>query len=178
MNLYVHFPFCRRKCAYCALKSRAGVPEDVRAAYAARMADEVLSKVDAPLRTVYFGGGTPSLCDLNPLFGALRGVGLPSDAEFTVELHPLDVTPDMLDRLAAGGVNRISLGIQSFDDATLECMGRCHTSREALAAFEMVRKVFPNSGQQMLRFDVKAWSFFDKYASYGFHESCFPFWTE
>ena len=85
MNLYVHFPFCRRKCAYCALKSRAGVSVERRAAYVARLADEVRARPERNWRTVYFGGGTPALCDIRPLFAALRETGLAPDAEFTVE---------------------------------------------------------------------------------------------
>ena len=138
MNLYVHFPFCRRKCAYCALKSRAGVSVERRTAYVTRLAAEVRARPERNWKTVYFGGGTPALCDLTPLFGALRETGLAPDVEFTVELHPLDVTPRLLEALAAGGVNRISLGVQSFDDATLAQMGRSHTVAEAVAAFDKI----------------------------------------
>ena len=150
MNLYVHFPFCRRKCAYCALKSRAGVPEKVRAGYVARLAGEIRERAVKDLRTVYFGGGTPALCDLTPLFDALHGAGLSSDVEFTIELHPLDATPGVLARLKEGGVNRISLGVQSFDDVALSCMGRTHTSREAFDAFKLIRSFFPNSGFDLI----------------------------
>ena len=149
VNLYVHFPFCRRKCAYCALKSRAGVSESVRAGYVARVAAEIRERSVKDLRTVYFGGGTPALCDLRPLFDALRG-NLASDVEFTVELHPSDVTPDLLACLAEGGVNRISLGVQSFDDVMLVQMGRSHTSAEAVDAFESIKRVFPNSGFDLI----------------------------
>ena len=150
MNLYIHFPFCRRKCAYCALKSRAGGSAERRAAYVARLAAEVRARPERNWRTGYFGGGTPALCDLRPLFAALRETGLAPDAEFTVELHPLDVTPSLLEALAAGGVNRISLGVQSFDDATLTQMGRSHTVAEAVAAFEAIRRVFPNAGFDLI----------------------------
>ena len=150
MNLYVHFPFCRRKCAYCALLSRAGASAERRAAYVARLAAEVRARPERNWRTVYLGGGTPALCDLRPLFAALRETGLAPDAEFTVELHPSDVTPALLETLAAGGVNRISLGVQSFDDAMLAHMGRGHTSAEAIAAFEAIRRVFPNAGFDLI----------------------------
>lgn len=148
-NLYVHFPFCRRKCAYCALKSRAGVSAEVRSAYVARLAAEIRAKPAVKWDTVYFGGGTPALCDLRPLLDVLRDVLAP-DAEFTVELHPSDVTSALLDMLAAGGVNRISLGVQSFDDAMLVQMGRGHTSAEAVDAFESIKRVFPNSGFDLI----------------------------
>ena len=116
-NLYVHFPFCRTKCSYCALYSRPGVGAEERAEYVRRLAERI-GKGNA-FSTVYFGGGSPALCDLRPAFDALA-VG--PDAEFTVELHPLDVTDATLATLKAGGVNRISMGVQSLDDATLAAM--------------------------------------------------------
>ena len=90
MNLYVHFPFCRAKCAYCALHSRAGSTLEARRAYCARLAAELATWGTVPripgtdpekagtvptLSTIYFGGGSPALCDLSPLFTALRKWG-------------------------------------------------------------------------------------------------------
>ena len=116
-NLYVHFPFCRAKCAYCALHSSAGSTVEVRRAYCERMAEQITA-LDATsnLSTIYFGGGSPALCDLSPLFDALRirpavavrPPSLDSSCEFTVELHPLDAQPRVLELLKEGGVNRIS----------------------------------------------------------------------
>ncbi len=151
-NLYVHFPFCRSKCAYCALLSRPGAGFAERAEYVASLAGRVRRlgpRLDG-LATVYFGGGTPALCDLASLFAALRERGLAPDAEFTVELHPADVTSPLLDALAAGGVNRISMGIQSFDAATLAAMGRGVSVADAVRAFTEVRRVFPNAGFDLI----------------------------
>ena len=148
MNLYVHFPFCRGRCAYCALLSRAGSTPAARAAHVDRVVREIDALPSAP-RTVYFGGGTPALCDLAPVFAALRRKGAPPD-EFTVELHPADAVPATLDALRAGGVNRVSLGVQSLDDAALAAMGRGHTAAEAEAAFRRVRAVFPNAGLDLI----------------------------
>ena len=83
MNLYVHFPFCRAKCAYCALYSRAGSTPEARRTYCARLAAELATWGTGPekvgtvptLSTIYFGGGSPALCDLSPLFTALRKWG-------------------------------------------------------------------------------------------------------
>ena len=128
-NLYVHFPFCRTRCSYCSLYSRAGRPESERNAYARMVADAIASLGTGPLgfKTIYFGGGSPALCDLKPVFDSLkRGQTLSEGGqtpEFTVELHPLDVAPELLDILKAGGVNRISMGIQSLDDDVLADMG-------------------------------------------------------
>ncbi len=147
-NLYVHFPFCRRKCRYCALYSRVGVPPSAREAYVRRLAAVVTGwgqDPDGRLKTVYFGGGSPALCDLRPLFSALKA-RLADEVEFTVELHPLDVTDETLERLRAGGVNRISMGVQSLDDAALARMGRGYTADEAARAFSRVKRVFGNAG--------------------------------
>jgi oxygen-independent coproporphyrinogen-3 oxidase len=147
LNLYVHFPFCRRKCTYCALHSRAGSTADERARHVASLVRGLDGGL--ALKTVYFGGGSPALCDLKPLFAALRPLLEPS-CEFTVELHPLDVTPETLQTLKAGGVNRISMGVQSLDDATLCRMGRGHTAEEAEKAFALVREHFDNAGIDLI----------------------------
>jgi len=146
LNLYVHFPFCRRKCTYCALRSRAGSSPESRAEYVSRLIKDVPS---VPLDTVYFGGGSPALCDLRPLFKALAPHLSPS-CEFTVELHPLDVRRETLEALRDGGVNRISMGVQSLDDATLLRMGRGYTVDEAERAFALVRERFDNAGIDLI----------------------------
>ncbi len=148
MNLYVHFPFCRRKCTYCALHSRAGSSPSDRAEHVRRLA-ECMAKIGEPLTTIYFGGGSPGLCDLSPLFDALRPVTA-QDAEFTVELHPLDVTPELMRSLKAGGVNRISMGVQSLDDGILSAMGRGYSFAEAERAFAIVREHFDNVGIDLI----------------------------
>jgi len=150
MNLYVHFPFCRAKCAYCALHSRAGSAPAARRAYCARLAAQLADLgPDLDLSTVYFGGGSPALCDLTPLFEVLRVRG--GDCEFTVELHPLDARSDVLEALRKGGVNRISMGVQSLDDDVLKAMGRQHTAAEAEAAFRAVRAAgFANAGIDLI----------------------------
>ena len=185
MNLYVHFPFCRAKCAYCALHSRAGSTPEARRAYCVRLAAELATWGTVPripgtdpekagtvptLSTIYFGGGSPALCDLSPLFTALRKWGtdpkmlgpvpekqgtapkmLGTVPEFTVELHPLDARPEVLEMLKKGGVNRVSMGVQSLDDDVLKAMGRLHTAAEAAAAFRAVRAAgFTNAGIDLI----------------------------
>ena len=196
MNLYVHFPFCRTRCSYCSLYSRAGRPESERNAYAHRVADAIASLRAAPsgtdpsalgtdpsvlgtdpsalgtdpsapgtvplsFKTIYFGGGSPALCDLKPVFDSLNWGQTPSGwgqspsgwgqtPEFTVELHPLDVSQELLETLKAGGVNRISMGIQSLDDDILADMGRGYTFAEAERAFAAVKAVFDNAGIDLI----------------------------
>ena len=148
-NIYVHFPFCRSKCAYCALRSRSGVPEAERAAYVKRVVGEIGS-VAEDIGTIYFGGGTPALCDLRTVCAAVRSA-FGKEYEFTVELNPCDVTPTLLAELREGGVNRISMGVQSLDDCALRAMGRPHTAAEAEAAFRTVREAgFRNVGFDLI----------------------------
>lgn len=151
VNLYVHFPFCRRKCAYCALHSRPGASASERAGHVAAIAERVrrLGSRLSGLSTVYFGGGTPALCDLSPVLDALK-THLATDAEFTVELHPLDVSRDLLSRLCDGGVNRISMGVQSLEDDVLAAMGRGYAVADAERAFGVVRSRFDNAGIDLI----------------------------
>lgn len=151
VNLYVHFPFCRRKCAYCALHSRPGASAAERAAYAGSLAERIrgLGPHLAGLSTVYFGGGTPALCDLSPVMDAL-GPHLGPDVEFTVELHPKDVSHDLLSRLRDGGANRISMGVQSLEDDVLAAMGRGYAVADAERAFGVVRSLFENAGIDLI----------------------------
>ena len=151
-NLYVHFPFCRTKCSYCALYSRAGVSQAERDAYVRRLAQEIARTGDArreTLKTVYFGGGSPALCDLSVLAPVLRPL-CGEETEFTVELHPLDVTEEKLRELEDLGVNRISMGVQSLNDATLADMGRGYTVDGAARAFALVKKRFDNAGIDLI----------------------------
>ena len=151
-NLYVHFPFCRRKCSYCALYSRTGVSQSDRDAYVRHLSSDLLNlstSQPSNLATIYFGGGSPALCDLSILAPALRPL-CGEDTEFTVELHPLDVTPAKLLELKFLGVNRISMGVQSLNDAILAEMGRGYTVDEAERAFAQVKKHFDNAGIDLI----------------------------
>lgn len=141
MNLYVHFPFCRRKCTYCALHSHAGSTVAERAGYVRQLCAAIPRR---HYRTVYFGGGSPALCPFEPLLEHLSG------DEFTVEIHPLDVDRERLLRWRDGGVNRISMGVQALDDATLKSMGRGYTIDTARRAFATVREIFDNAGIDLI----------------------------
>ena len=164
MNLYVHFPFCRSRCSYCSLYSRAGSAPAARAEYVESLRVELESLIHDSTRsntdstptpnTLYFGGGSPALCDLSPLRVPLKqwktGQTCFPLFEFTVELHPLDVTPAKLDELKSIGVNRISMGVQSLDDATLRAMGRGYTADDASRAFALVKSRFDNAGIDLI----------------------------
>jgi len=129
------------------LTSHAGSSAADRGAYVAARALEIevfTAEYGLP-STVYFGGGSPALCDLGPLFPLLKGV-----SEFTVELHPLDATDAVLDALVRGGVNRVSMGIQSLDDTTLAAMGRGVDGVSCEAAFRRAQAVLPNAGFDLI----------------------------
>jgi oxygen-independent coproporphyrinogen-3 oxidase len=153
-HLYLHFPFCRRRCSYCALHASVGRSAEARERHVRALVRDVgrafADGTLAPtLESLYFGGGTPALCDLSPLLDAL-GPHLDGSTETTVELHPEDVTDDRLARFAGQGVNRISLGVQALDDATLAHMRRGYTVADARTAFDAVRRRIPNAGIDLI----------------------------
>lgn len=147
-GLYIHYPFCLKKCLYCDFNSTASSlfkPQE----YVSLLLDEMELRrralpgaVSAP--TLYLGGGTPSL--MGPelvgrlIDAAARLFGLESGAEVTLEANPGTVTAEKLAGYRAAGVNRLSLGIQSFEDRLLSALGRVHTAREAVDAFEAARR--------------------------------------
>jgi len=154
-GLYVHVPFCVRKCAYCAFFSRPVEPGLVASWFAG--IERELDERPAVLgpRTVFFGGGTPTAlaeADLACLFEALRvRVDLRCVEEWTCEANPGTLTPNKLAILRAGGVNRLSLGAQSFADATLRRLGRIHAAEETRAAVALAREAgFANVGLDLI----------------------------
>ncbi len=152
LALYIHFPWCVRKCPYCDFNSheaRGGIPED---AYV----DALIGDLELALpqvwgrrvASVFVGGGTPSLMapsSVERLLAAVRArLSLLPEAEITLEANPGTVEAARFAAYRNAGVNRISLGIQSFADARLAALGRIHDSREARAAVELALKHFDN----------------------------------
>ncbi len=142
---YVHIPFCRSKCFYCDFNSVAG--EESRApGYVSALISEIRSApvFGAPLSSVYFGGGTPTILRAGDLARVLREIverfGVTGDVEVTIEANPGTVDFEKLRELRTGGFNRLSIGVQSFDDATLVRLGRIHTGAEAVEAFGTARR--------------------------------------
>ncbi|MBY6204823.1 radical SAM family heme chaperone HemW [Halomonas denitrificans] len=146
LALYIHLPWCVRKCPYCDFNSHVRpdtLPEDETVA--ALLAD---LEVDLPrvwgraVHSIFFGGGTPSLFSAASIGAILDGVSarvrLAPDAEITLEANPGTVEHDRFEAYRAAGVNRISLGVQSFDDAKLDVLGRIHGGAEARRAIDAV----------------------------------------
>ena len=158
-SLYIHFPFCLKKCLYCDFNSVADArvaPAEYVAALLREMELRAASLPEpASAPTLYFGGGTPSL--MGPelvgsvIDAAARFFGLEADAEVTIEANPGTLTREKLAGYRFAGVNRLSLGVQSFDDATLSLLGRIHTARQALDAFSAARGAgFANIGIDLI----------------------------
>jgi len=141
-SLYVHVPFCVSRCDYCDFASTV-YDRDVAADYLDALEREISERAGgARFETVYVGGGTPTALDndhIERLIALLRPrVGGP-ECEFTIEANPGTVDDAKALLLSARGVNRVSLGVQSFSDARLKMLGRSHTADEARAAFGALR---------------------------------------
>ena len=149
LALYVHWPFCVSKCPYCDFNShvRDTIEQDEwREALLADLAHEAALLPGRELTSIFFGGGTPSLMEpatVAALVSAARDYWSASDdLEVTLEANPNSVEAARFAELAAAGVNRLSLGLQSFDDESLRFLGRAHSADEGLAALEIAQKHF------------------------------------
>jgi len=149
LALYVHWPFCVSKCPYCDFNShvRPVVDQDEwRKALLADLAHEARLLPGRVLTSIFFGGGTPSLMDpgtVEAVIGAAGSHWLPAeDIEITLEANPNSVEASRFADLAAAGVNRLSLGLQSFDDDALRFLGRAHSALEGWRALEIAQKNF------------------------------------
>ncbi len=142
--LYIHVPFCIRKCIYCDFIS---VPYN--GAIAKEYADALCAELNfynnsaGELKTIYIGGGTPSLMPedfFEQLFSSIKDVfAISPSAEITVEANPGTVSRTKIETLLSLGVNRISIGVQSFQDEELKTLGRVHTSQEAMKSINLVK---------------------------------------
>lgn len=146
--LYVHVPFCAQKCRYCDFDSRCFAPCDLDAALDAYF-EQLYARLDAfgragaleRIRTVYVGGGTPSLAGERLVELARRVVAWCKPVEFTCEANPESLTAELAEALAEAGVTRISLGVQTLDNTELAAIGRIHNAERALEAIATVKDV-------------------------------------
>lgn len=147
LELYIHIPFCIRKCAYCDFLSAPAAPE-VQEAYVGQLLQEIAASKKLPedyeAVTVFFGGGTPGILKGELLCSILRALrdrfSVREDAEITVEANPGTVNRDKLVQYREAGVNRISLGLQSADNQELKLLGRIHTWEQFLESFQLARE--------------------------------------
>ncbi len=162
-SIYVHIPFCRRKCNYCDFVS---YPVEEQQQYFSVYGDLLLKELNlwqqqecdfSQLESIYFGGGTPSLLPVETISKILSD--LPQAAEITLEANPETVDLVYLQQLRKTGVNRLSLGAQSFNDQALQSMGRCHTAEQIKAAFAAARQAgFTNINLDL----IYGWPYQDK----------------
>jgi oxygen-independent coproporphyrinogen-3 oxidase len=157
LGLYVHIPFCQAICGYCNF-NRGLLDRDLKAKYVQALEQEIRGAGDGRLAdTVFFGGGTPSLLEpaevLRVLAACREAYQLSSDAEVTLETNPETASADRLAAFREAGVNRISFGVQSFDDAELKRLDRVHSAARARGAIGLARA----AGFANLSFDLMFW---------------------
>jgi oxygen-independent coproporphyrinogen-3 oxidase len=142
-SLYVHVPFCAQKCAYCAFYSEPS-GGDLINRYVAALARELeLVADDLKPKTIFFGGGTPSLLNLrqwDQLLRTLDRLRLLGADEFTIECNPATVSADKAKLFRDFGVNRISMGVQSLDESLLDRLGRIHSREMVFKSFDLLRQ--------------------------------------
>ncbi len=142
-SLYVHVPFCAQKCSYCAFFSEAASGELANRYVAALTGEMEIVAGDLRPRTIFFGGGTPSLLNLRQweeVLSTMERLNLVGAEEWTVECNPATVSLDKARLLRDRGVNRISMGVQSLDASLLERLGRVHSRDMVFRSFDILRQ--------------------------------------
>src|SRR5262245_23442830 len=147
-GIYIHIPFCATRCHYCNFAT-GGYESDVARRYTAAVREEIgradissnptMRRVD----TIYFGGGTPTTLTVEQISSLIeacrRRFGVAPDSEITAEANPGSISRNYLEELRSAGVNRLSFGVQSFDDGELRMIGRTHSAEEAREAVRTAR---------------------------------------
>jgi oxygen-independent coproporphyrinogen-3 oxidase len=142
-SLYVHVPFCAQKCEYCAFYSEASSGELINRYTAALVRELEIVAYDLKPKTIFFGGGTPSLLNLRQwetILRAMEKLNLLGAEEFTIESNPATVSADKCKLLRDFGVNRISMGVQSLDEKLLDRLGRVHSRETVFKSFDILRR--------------------------------------
>ena len=142
-SLYAHVPFCAHKCEYCAFYSEASSGELTNRYVAALVRELELVAEDLKPRTVFFGGGTPSILTLRQweqILRAMERLNLLGAGEWTVECNPATVSSDKAKLLRDFGVNRVSMGVQSLDEKLLDRLGRIHSREQVFKSFDTLRR--------------------------------------
>jgi oxygen-independent coproporphyrinogen-3 oxidase len=148
-NIYIHYPFCKKACHYCnfhfstILKNQSIVLEGILKEIEIRS-----NEIKSPLESIYFGGGSPSILEpkfiekiLNKIFKQYK---VKKKLEITLELNPDDFSRDYLTKIQMIGINRISLGVQSFDEFDMELLNRSHSSIQSIKALDFISNLYDN----------------------------------
>jgi oxygen-independent coproporphyrinogen-3 oxidase len=157
-GVYVHWPFCLSKCPYCDFNShvRHGGIDQARyvRAYLCEIETIAARTPGRTVSTIFFGGGTPSLMQPETVAAILDGIAqhwtVAPDAEVSLEANPTSVEAERFRGFRAAGVNRVSLGVQALDDASLNALGRLHSAGEALKAVAIARSVFDRTSFDLI----------------------------
>lgn len=140
-GLYIHIPFCHSKCIYCdfysspSSKERDAVVDGLIAEYSARQCE-----IGGEANTIYFGGGTPSILSVEQLERLAAALPFSRASEITIEANPEDVTPEKAEIWKNLGINRVSIGVQSFNDHILKRLGRRHNAKRAIDAIHILQE--------------------------------------
>ncbi len=145
-GIYIHIPFCKQACHYCNFHF------NVNTSFINDMVKSIIKEIElrknyitGSLNSIYIGGGTPSLLNKNHLFEILKSINkyfkLAKDIEITFECNPDDLDESKLKEIKSLGINRLSIGIQSFNDKALKYLNRAHDSKKALETYELARKL-------------------------------------
>ena len=140
-GLYIHIPFCKKRCLYCDFFSTTLLER--RGEYLSALLKEIAARRDEanePIRTIYIGGGTPSTLEASDIKLLMQAIGTDEAQEITMELNPGDATPAYLQAIRQAGINRLSIGIQSFDDTLLRLIGRRHNAQQAIEAVHLAQQ--------------------------------------
>jgi putative oxygen-independent coproporphyrinogen III oxidase len=157
-GVYVHWPFCLSKCPYCDFNSHVRHTELDEARFARAFAQEIATTAaripGRKVSSIFLGGGTPSLMAPQTVGSILEAIGkhwrVADDVEITLEANPTSVEATRFRGYRAAGVNRVSLGVQALDDASLKMLGRLHSAREALDAVAIARGAFERSSFDLI----------------------------
>ncbi len=148
-GIYIHIPFCKKACHYCNFHfstSKKLLPKFINAL--TKEAEIQQSFLSENVETIYFGGGTPSILDVNDLQKIISAIyknySVSNSAEITLEANPDDVSEEKLQQWKTLGINRISLGIQSFVKEELEWMNRSHNAKQAIESAQLIQQHFDN----------------------------------
>lgn len=157
ISIYVHIPFCEKKCNYCAFNSFCAGGDEIEN-YINVLCEEIKNRSvnfnAAQVKTIYFGGGTPSILTAEQFEKIVSTIfasfDVKSDAEFTVEMNPNSITQQLLATYKKLRVNRISVGVQSLSDKSLQRIGRLHDRKTALEKIKLARKTFANVSADLI----------------------------
>lgn len=154
LSIYIHIPFCEQKCNYCAFASFCASQQTIEE-YIDVLCGEIARRKDSrPVRTIYIGGGTPSLLSARQIEKIVNclyeNFNIYEDAEFTIEANPNSISEEKLLMWKKLRVNRLSVGVQSLNDKSLEKIGRLHNRKMAIEKIKLARKYFANVSADLI----------------------------